>query len=138
MKTTKRWLFGLLAAALFVSCSWESNTDVDFRLYGTWESTDTSLYSGKLVIDYDTITITGYIKSQTPPEWQDGDDAERPFKDFARDFPLTYYTEDGKLFIETVEDIRSVPYKYSEKGPDKYLLFTFGGRPEGLKQTANY
>jgi hypothetical protein len=38
IKTVKKWLFGLLATALFVSCNGVDNTDyksVDFRLRGT-------------------------------------------------------------------------------------------------------
>jgi hypothetical protein len=60
MKKTKM-LFILLAVALFMSCEWStSNKNVDYKLHGTWESTVTNPYSGKLVIDFDTITITGY------------------------------------------------------------------------------
>jgi hypothetical protein len=137
MKTTKNWLFGLLAAALFVSCDgvYTDTNAVDSKLRGTWESTDISLYSGTLVIGYDTITITGYSETQTPPTWNGGDDNKRPFKDFARNAPLTCYTEDGKLFIKTVTDVREVPYAYSKDDTGYYLFFAFGGRSEALKRT---
>jgi hypothetical protein len=139
MKIPKKWLFGLLVAALFVACDGVINTNsVDSRLRGTWESTDPSLYSGKLVIGYDTITIIGYSEEQTPPTWNGGDDSRRPFREFARDAPLRCYTEDGKLFIKTVGDVLNIPYDYySASSLDKYLYFTFGGRPEALKRTGN-
>jgi hypothetical protein len=137
IKMAKRWLSGLLASALFVSCNGFSDTNIDFKLRGTWESTDTSLYSGKLVIDFDTITITGYEASQTPSVWDGGDDSKRPFRDFAKNAPLVYYTEDGKLFIKIVGDVLSVPYDYYADSSGKYLYFTFGGRPEALKRMGN-
>jgi hypothetical protein len=141
MKTVRKYLFGLLAAALFVSCGEGSDTNynaVDSRIRGTWESTDTNVYSGKLVIGYDTITITGYSEGQTPSVWDGGDDSKRPFREFAKGAPLVCYTEeDGTLFIKTVGDVLSVPYSYSASGLDKYLFFTFGGRPEALKRTGN-
>jgi hypothetical protein len=109
----------------------DSNT-VDFKLRGTWESTATDPYSGKLIIGYDTIKIIGYNQSKTP--WL-GDDNDRPFKDFAKNAPLGCYTEGEKLFITTATGTKSVPYLYSTHGGDKYLLFHFGGRDEALKRT---
>jgi hypothetical protein len=138
MKIAKKWVFGLLAAALLASCDgvYTGYKTVDSKLHGTWESTVTdSRYSGKLVIALDTITITGYSESQTPPAWNGGNDNERPFKDFARGAPLPCYTEDGKLFIRVVGDVLSVPYEYSKAGQDRFLYFAFGGRPEALKRT---
>jgi hypothetical protein len=143
MKTTKKWLFGLLALG-FVFAGCEMITDgktVDLDLHGTWESADKTLYSGTLVIDLYTITITGYNESQTP---RNGDDNERPFKGFAKGAPLTCYTEDGKLFIERVGGEQSVlPYLYTKRGQDRYLTFRFGSSPiesreEALKRVNNY
>jgi hypothetical protein len=124
--------FGLVLA----SCDggMVSGEIAETKLRGTWESTDSELYSGTLVIDWDTITISGYGESQTPPTWQGGDDSKRPFRDFAKNVPLSCYTEDGNLFITTAVDTKSVPYRYSTSGLDKYLLFNFGGRDEALKK----
>jgi hypothetical protein len=128
MKTKQKWLFALLPAMLFVSC--EVNgvyKTIDFKLHGTWESTDTNLYSGQLVIGGNTITITGYAESQTP--WT-GNDARRSFRDFAKNAPLPCYSEEGKLFITTVGGEKIVPYLYFPNGQDKFLSFEFGDRPE--------
>jgi hypothetical protein len=121
---------------LFVSCNVKGGEykTIEFKLQGTWESTDTALYYGKLIIDIDTITITGYAEFQTP--WN-GDDDKRPFRDFAKNAPLPCYSEDGKLFIMAGGGEKSVPYYYYTAGQNKYLLFTFGGRDEILKKTGN-
>jgi hypothetical protein len=137
MKMARKWLFALPLAMLFMSCIINDDYKIiDFKLHGTWTSTDTKNgYSGTLVIDIDTITITGYDKSQTL--WYEND-AKRPFREFARNVPLPCYSDDGKLFITTVEDgEESIPYSYSTKGQDKFLRFSFGGREEGLKRTGN-
>jgi hypothetical protein len=138
-KMKKNVFFAALAAlTLLASCTLDSDPNkkyVDSRLRGTWESTDITVYSGRLVIDFDTITITGYAESQTPSLWDGGDDTRRPFRDFAKGYPFTCYTEEGKLFIETVTGVQNIPYVYRTQGLDKYLLFSFGDRQEGLKRT---
>jgi hypothetical protein len=138
MKMTKKWLFGLLALGFVLEgCEGITNGNsktVDLKLHGTWESTDTNLYSGKLVIDFDTIVITGYDESQTRYLWEDD---KRPFKDFAKNVPLPCYTEDGKLFIEMVGGEQSVLYVYTTNRQGKFLRFSFGGREEALKRTGN-
>jgi hypothetical protein len=142
IKTKQKWLSALLAALplamLFVSCDADGvYKTIDFKLQGAWESTAADPYSGKLVIGGDTITITGYDKSQTPPEWKGGNDAERPFREFAKNAPLACYSDEGKLFITTVEGEKIVHYLYSTSGQDKYLFFNFGGKEEALKRTGN-
>jgi hypothetical protein len=141
MKTKQKWLSALPAALamLFVSCDINGvYKTIDYKLHGTWESTNTSLYSGKLFIGGDTITITGYEEWQTPPKGQGGNDANRPFKEFAKDVPLPCYSENEKLFITTVGGEKIVPYLYSTDGQGKkFLSFKFGERPEGLKRTGN-
>jgi hypothetical protein len=139
---TRKRLCGALAAALLLAaCDVTGGKFVTSTVRGTWESTDTSLYSGVLVIDFDTITISGYSESQTPPSWNGGDDAKRPFKNFAKNAPYACYTEDGTLFIETSGGVQSFPYVYSTvyptSGPEQYLRFTFGGRDEALKRTGD-
>jgi hypothetical protein len=142
MKTARKWLAGLpaalLLAMLFVSCEVTgAYKTIDSKLHGTWESTDTNLYSGKLLIGSDTVTITGYAESQTPPVWNGGDDARRPFGDFAKNAPYACYTEDEKLFIMTVLDEKIVPYRYSTNSQGRFLFFNFGGREEALKRTGD-
>jgi hypothetical protein len=132
MKTTKRWLFGLLALG-FVLTGCEGLGDgkiVDLDLHGTWESANTTKYSGTLVIGFDTITITGYDEDQTPL-WT-GNDNERPFRDFQKNVLLSCYTEDGKLFIEVFGGEKSVSYEYKWRDGQKQLWFQFGGRDEVL------
>jgi hypothetical protein len=83
----------------------------------------------------DTITITGYSEWQTPRNG--GDDAKRPFRNFAKNAPYPCYTADGTLFIETAGDVPGFPYVYSTSGTERYLRFTFGGREEALKRTGD-
>jgi hypothetical protein len=137
MKTKQKWLFALPAALamLFVSCDINGlYKTIDYKLHGTWESTNVDPYSGKLVIDSDTITIIGYEEWQTP--WY-GDDARHPFKNFAKNAPLPCYSKDEKLFIMTVEGEKIVSYLYSSSDQGKFLFFAFGGRDEALKRTGN-
>jgi hypothetical protein len=120
---------------LFVFCDGTGTyKTIDYKLRGTWESTDTNTYSGRLVIGFDTITNTGYAESQT--SWYD-DDAKRPFRDFVKNAPLECYAEDGKLFIMTFGGEQIVPYMYSSTGQGKFLYFRFGGRDEALKRTGD-
>jgi hypothetical protein len=139
----RKWLCSVLAAALLVAAGCDgsggtyTNKFVDSRLRGTWESTDTSLYSGSLVIGVDTVTVTGCGEAQTPPEWNGGDDAKRPFRNFAKNAPYPCYTADGTLFIETAGDMPGFPFVYSTSGTERYLRFMFGGRDEALKRTGN-
>ena len=109
--------------------------NVDYNLRGTWESTDDSEYYGKLKISLNTITITGYSEWQT--YYSGGNDSKRPFRYLPKNAPLTCYTDEGELFIEYIDDLYSFPYAYYKEGQDKYLYFTFGGRPEALKLTGN-
>jgi hypothetical protein len=140
MKIAKKWVFGVLAVALFAACdgTYTDYKTVDSKLRGTWESTNPDEYSGTLVISFDTITITGYSESQTPPPWNGGDDSKRPFRDFAKGAPYSCYTDDGKLFIKKTDgNEQNFPYIYYPSGSEKYLRFTFGGRDEALKRTEN-
>ena len=104
----------------------------DWELRGTWVSNDPSVYDGTLIIDYNTITIMGYFGFQTPPN---GDDMQRPFKDFTKETALSAYTEGGFLFIlDANEWQEGIPYIYytTDYGRKKHLRFTFGGRQETL------
>jgi hypothetical protein len=110
------------------------------KLRGTWVSNDPGLYSGSLIIDYNTITIEGY-----PEDWTSmvGDDNKRPFKDYPKHVPLTGYSEDGRIFIEYGETtLEGIPYLLTDLGsyPQKYKLleFTFGGRKEVLQLKSDY
>jgi hypothetical protein len=138
----RKWLPGVLSAALLLAACdvTGGNTNkkfVDSKLRGTWESTDASLYSGALVIGFDTITINGYGESQTPPIYSGGDDAKRPFRNLAKNAPYPCYTEDGALFIETSGGAQGFLFVYSTSGSERYLRFTFGGRDEALKRTGD-
>jgi len=143
MNYNRTIVFGalILAALLTASCEWEPLPADDFvfdtKLRGTWESNDPSVYSGKLVIEYKSITISGFFESQTP--FPGGDDERRPFKGFTRGVPLKGYSEEEYIFIEdggVLQD--AIPYTYWE-GPYQsgytrqyFLRFTFGDRQETL------
>jgi hypothetical protein len=108
-------------------------------LRGKWVSNETGLYSGTLIIDFDTIIIEGYGEDY----WTTvlGDDNMRPFRDFPKGVTLKGHSEDGKIFIEyggSAQD--GIPYIYtlSEDYPNKIKLleFTFGGRKEKVQCTA--
>jgi hypothetical protein len=132
----------LLVAAFFIaSCgiSSEGSSSIksfDYKLQGTWESNDKTIYSGTVVIGYDRITITGFTPDQTPTDG--GNDNERPFRQFYRGQALKGYSEDGNLYIENGGITEVIPYMYSESNPPpsynlvKKLQFTFGGRLENM------
>jgi hypothetical protein len=104
------------------------------ELQGTWVSNDASIYSGTLVITFDTITITGFNEGQT--QLGDGDDNKRPFRGFTRGIPLKGYSEEGRIFIEDIGMLQnSIPYEYYTAGVSqqgRFLRFIFGGRTETM------
>jgi hypothetical protein len=110
-------------------------------LQGTWVSNAPGLYSGKLTIDFDTITIEGYEEDY----WATvlGNDNQRPFKEYPKRVPLKGYSKEGEIFIDYGSAAQNgIPYYYSETGtyPKKYKLleFTFGGRKEILQCQVDY
>jgi hypothetical protein len=105
----------------------------DYKLQGTWESNDKSLYSGTLYIDYNTITIKGYGEGQTRPN---EDDDRRPFKGFIKETPLKGYSAEGKIFINNVGNLQDgIPYSYNNPSSGaEFLFLTFGGRQEILQK----
>jgi len=131
---------GLLAAFLVSACDWVGAgglNSFDYNLRGTWVSNDPGIYSGTVVIDYNTITITGYSENQTPLL---GDDNKRPFRNFVKGIPLKGYSDsaDGKIFIEKNGILQEgIPYTYWENSSlltkTKLLTLTFGGRDEILQ-----
>jgi hypothetical protein len=136
-------LFTVFIALLFSLsiCSCGELPKSDYKsfangLRGTWVSNEIGLYSGSLLIDFDTITIDGYGEDWTSLV---GDDSKRPFRDFPKRVPIKGYSEEGKIFIEYGETAQDgIPYVYTEIGsytPEYKLLgFTFGGRKEILQQ----
>ena len=111
-----------------------NNRTFAYDLQGTWVSNDPSVYSGKLVIDLNRITITGYRESQTPI-WDN--DNKRPFKNFIKNVPIRGYSNDGKLFIEDRGSYESISYTLYTTGTypqHKFLRFSFGGRLEILQK----
>jgi len=124
---------------VLAGCDWDSITDdlnvFDYSLRGTWVSDNKNVYSGRLEITYNTISITGYDASQTP---QGSDDARRPFKGFMKDVALGGYSRNGKFVIWNAGIWQDgIPYEYTVVGPypqKRYLRFTFGGRVEILRK----
>ena len=121
------------------SCEWEDSgfQSFDFNLRGTWETNNPagSIYTGKLVIDFFDITITGFDETQTPPA-PAGDERQLPFKDFTRGFVLTGYsektgTDTGNIIIHDRGSWQPhISYKYFTLGSgsqrNEFLLFSFG------------
>ena len=109
----------------------------DYDLRGTWASSDPSVYSGTLEIDYNTIAIKGYEAIQTQNEPLK-DDAKRPFRNFTKNVPLKGYSEEGKIFIHDVGTWQAgMSYEYYTAGtyPQvRFLRITFGGREEILRR----
>ena len=141
----------LLFALCLAACGTHSDSDYkrfDFDLRGTWESSDESVYSGKLIIDFDKITITGYSENQT---FYAEDDEKRPFKDFTKNTSLYGYSEDDItisvssdreikkegiiLIMDKAELKEGIPYTYytTNSKQDRFLLFVFGEREEVLR-----
>jgi hypothetical protein len=108
-----------------------------YDLRGKWESNDKTKYSGKLVIDYDTITIDGYTESQSHTPQDGSVDNKLPFMGYPKGVPLKGYSEDGKIFIDYGSGQNGISYTFTE--PDTYpyknrlLTFSFGGRDEILE-----
>jgi hypothetical protein len=125
----------VISAVLFVvSCDLETGDykSFDYNLRGTWVSNDPSRYSGKLVIGFDTIKITGYNESQTPSF---GNDSERPFKGILKGVFLKGYSEEGRIYIENNGE--GIPYEIKTAGTQqqKFLYFKFGDRNEILQKS---
>jgi len=136
-------VFLLALCSLFISSCDGNYGSSDYKsfaydLQGTWETNDTGdYYSGTLVIDYNTITISGYTPNQGY-EWANGT-GHRPFKDFTKNAPLEGYTEEGKIFIKDIGIIQEgIPYTYWHTQQDYrqiyFLSFNFGGRVETLRK----
>ena len=142
--------FSFLICLILCSCDTHGSSQpsnyksFEYKLRGTWESKDTDIYSGTLVIDSDSITIGGYTEGQTGNQTEEPkDDSKRPFKGFNLDAPMRGYSQDGKIYFEHPTGKQNeFPYEYSELGDypnkQKFLNFTFGTRTETLKQTKEY
>jgi hypothetical protein len=137
MNWKKSIIYVFILTTLFItSCDWKPSDDkiFDYKLRGIWVSNDTSIYSGKLEITDDRITITGFTENQTPPL---GDDSKRPFKNFTKGVTLKGYSEEGKIFIEDggllQEGISYTLYTNALEEED-LLRFTFGSRLEIMQR----
>jgi len=140
--TMKISVFAVCALLLFslfaISCDVPKGDykSFDYKLQGTWVSNEpTASYTGSLIIDIDTITITGYGEN-----WLSlvGDDSKRPFKDYPKGVSLKGYSQEGQIFIEYGANAQTgIPYLYTETGsyPSfvKIMEFNFGGRAERLQ-----
>jgi hypothetical protein len=107
----------------------------DMKLRGTWETHDPEIYgySGTLVIDWNTITISGYDQ-----EYYSLKEAERPFKDITKNIPRKGYTEEGKIYIDDFGWKEGIAYEYDGGMSPNYiklLRFNFAGRNETLRKT---
>ena len=129
------WIFTLFSVFFITSCGSSEPSDrkvFEYKLRGTWQSNDPSVYAGELVIEYNSITIWDYLENQTPLL---GDDTKRPFREFTKGTRLSGYSEDGIFFIRDAGEWFEIPcFYYTENnGHDKFLRFTFGDRKEILR-----
>jgi hypothetical protein len=129
----------MAAAVMLAGCGGnglEEGGSFDSKLRGTWEtlSPSPSGYSGTLVIDWNSITITGY----EPRPWPySANDPERPFNGITKGVSRKGYSKDGKLYINDFGWNEGIPYTYDAGSSPAYtrlLRFTFGGRDETLKK----
>jgi hypothetical protein len=140
----KQTALPLLAALAFVlalaGCEGDADVGsgyIETKLHGTWETHDKTpsppYGSGTLVIDWDTITITGYNQTYYGLK-----ESERPFKGITKGVPRKAYSEDGKIYINDFGWKEGIAYEYDAGMYPYYtklLRFTFGGRAETLKKT---
>jgi len=136
----------ILAALIIAACGEYSGSEPGNSfardLRGTWESNDPSVYSGTLVIGYNTITISGYDESQAI--WLPNPNPNQlPFKAFTKGTELSGYAADGTMYIldrGAWQD--GIPYAYYTAGSStnkkEFLLFNFDERDERLQKTAAY
>jgi len=133
-------IFGVLAAVLLISsCDLYMGIGdygtFSHDLRGTWVSNDPSIYSGRLVIGIDRITITGFSEAQTPVG---ADDRKRPFRGFTKGVALNGYSEFGKIFIEDggwlQEGISFTIFSAGNFPQERFLRFNFAGRVETLQR----
>jgi len=131
-----------LCSLLFFSCDGNGSAGshsykgFDYNLQGTWASNETSEYSGTLVINFNSITISGYASNPEYEKWPNRTN-HRPFKDFIKDVPLEGYSEEGKIFIKDAGVIQEgLPYTYWDEDYKQieFLRFDFGGRKETLRK----
>jgi hypothetical protein len=147
--TYKERLFSLLivfCSLYFVSCgeggrtwTWgEAVKYFDYEIQGTWESADKSVYSGRLEIRNETVTITGYAEGQTPATG--GNDLWRPFRDYTKGVALRGYDESGMIYVRDGGAYGAgLAYRmwYEDNygyGRVWFLRFEFGGRTETLRR----
>jgi len=148
-KTLRVAIIALFCSLLFVNCGDYGSTEsgnsqnIDYDLRGTWErnaldfwpsgQTVTTGY-GKVVLGYNTITITGPVAH---------------LKNFTRDTALKAYTEENKLYIKDIGEWQDpISYKKWEAeqvGPyprDKMLTLKEEeedvSAAETFKRTADY
>ena len=97
-------------------------------IQGTWKTNDPeNRYTGTLIIDFDRITITGYNETQTPTP--DGNDLERPYRNFTKGITLEGYTEEQEETGQKVMLIKDagtwqegIPYTYWTDNPPPQTL----------------
>jgi hypothetical protein len=146
-------LFNLCTVLLFVyllsTCdldgTYGSSESFHWDLRGTWYTNEPGgeVYTGQLVIDFNTITITGYDYFQT---LYIGNDNLRPFRDFTKGTPLmgnseagemSFNARGGKIFIRDAGILHEgIPYTYytTNYGQDKFLKFYFDGWAQTLRK----
>jgi hypothetical protein len=135
MKNWKKTIvyISLLAVLFITSCGSNSSDEDTFedKLLGIWVSNDTTVYSGQLEINIESITITGFEESQGSYPRN-----EHPFRDFTKGVTLVGYSKEGKFYINDRGLLQEgIPYTlYTDYLENDYLSLTFGGRQEKMRK----
>ncbi|GHV80153.1 hypothetical protein AGMMS49944_19440 [Spirochaetia bacterium] len=102
-----------LVLLIFSGCGWDGTAveNFDYDLRGTWVSTRTLGWwetegKGKLVITYDTITITGSVLP-----FSTGYTKGVELEGYSEETSSDGVTERGTLFFKDIGGLKSVPYE---------------------------
>jgi hypothetical protein len=128
----------MLVFALFISgCKWDGNGSppekFDYDLQGTWTATERPLAkgetAGKLVIGYDTITITGSVLP-----FNAGYTKGIELKGYSEAAESDRDTTRGTLFVKDKGEVKNVPYMLWSAAKEDILTLGTAPNDETFQQ----